>query len=141
MAIDADSTQFEAYATAQLCIVEKCVSDCSGIGSAAEEVDLAGLSEISSQVNLIVSGLNGSSLRQSTVLAIQPQLKRLGVLMDDSVKDLNSRSWLFRYRHAKQIAKLVAAADRVDSLLETFSLSTDRQFYDFVREATKETVA
>lgn len=143
MTIEPNIAAFEAYAIAQIQIVETRVQECAaGSGSTYSLPQAAFLSEVSTQIGLIVDGFNQSCISGSNVEKLLPQLKNLRDALDNCLNEIKApKNWIFRFMHSKVVARYESAADRVDSLVESFEISQNNGFYEFVREVAKETVA
>ena len=143
MHIQPNVAAFEAYANAQIQIVETRVQECAAVaGSTHGLPQTAFLSEVSTQIGLIVDGFNQSRISGSNVDKLLPQLKNLRDALDKYLNEIKApKNWIFRFMHPKVVARYESAADRVDSLVESFEISQNQRFYDFVREVAKETVA
>ena len=142
MTLEPNLAAFESYANAQIQIVESKVQDCvAGAGGSPCHPSIEFIREITPEVNLIIHGFNKSNLSSQDVANLLPRLKGIGANMDRCASELKTANWYFKFRYATAISNFSHAADRVDSLIETLSMSLDPRFFELIREATKETVA
>ena len=133
----------EDLANVQIQSVEMQIHNCSiGSGDWQDLPNGQVLTGVSMQVELLVSGFNRLNLPAGTVSRLLPQAKTLRDVMDCCLVEIKShRHWLYRFLNHKAVSRFESAADRLDSLVETWEIGQDVRFYDFIREATKETVA
>ena len=142
MIVQPNLVAFEAYANAQIQSVESKVQSCvADAGSSSSHPPINFIRVVTSEVNLIVHGINQSNLASRDVANMLPAIKRLGGHLDRCVSSFETANWFTKFRYAEAIRNFSEAADRLDSLVETFSMSQDDRFFEFIREATKESVA
>ena len=122
MLLQPNVTAFEAYSNAQIRMIEQTVQQCAsgnGTNNSILTFHFASpkiLRVVSTQVGMIVDGINSSSLSSSDLEKVLPALKALGELLDQCVEELKMAPWLYKFLFARSIAQLELTADRVDGI-------------------------